>query len=276
MVGAIEELEKASALCERIGFADGETAVAACLLEPIAGFIGAEAAVFRVFSIVRETPSLATVVTLGIPDSVNDAYATRYFRLDPVRRLLRQRFRAPLSARGDERFEWSIDLPPSERGTRAEAVSRVRTRREEFLRYRNEFLWPNKLYHHLGFCIQGPRHPQAVLFDFHRAPQSLPFSRLEEARAKLVAVLLHAKIAARPAPIDAYESRDLSPRESEVAQAVVLGSSNKEVATALGISVRTVENHLRSIFAKLDVATRTRLAAKFHTGRAGAVGRAAV
>ena len=54
----------------------------------------------------------------------------------------------------------------------------------------------------------------------------------------------------------------LSAREIEVAAAVALGMSNKEVAASLKISVRTVENHMRSIFAKLRVSTRTRLAAK--------------
>jgi DNA-binding NarL/FixJ family response regulator len=58
----------------------------------------------------------------------------------------------------------------------------------------------------------------------------------------------------------------LSARELEVAEAVALGLSNKEVAASLNISVRTVENHMRSIFAKLSVNTRTRLAAKLHGG----------
>jgi DNA-binding NarL/FixJ family response regulator len=50
---------------------------------------------------------------------------------------------------------------------------------------------------------------------------------------------------------------------------VALGLSNKQIAATLDISVRTVENHMRSIFEKLGVTTRTRLAAKFYeaTGR---------
>jgi DNA-binding NarL/FixJ family response regulator len=56
----------------------------------------------------------------------------------------------------------------------------------------------------------------------------------------------------------------LSAREIEVAEAVALGLSNKEVAASLQISVRTVENHMRSIFSKFGVTTRTRLALKLH------------
>jgi len=60
----------------------------------------------------------------------------------------------------------------------------------------------------------------------------------------------------------------LTVREAEVAEAVANGLSNKQVAETLGISVRTVENHLRSIFAKSNVASRTALAAALR--RAGA------
>lgn len=49
----------------------------------------------------------------------------------------------------------------------------------------------------------------------------------------------------------------LSPREREVLQALVGGRRNKEIATALGISVGTVKTHLRHIFRKLSVADRT-------------------
>jgi DNA-binding NarL/FixJ family response regulator len=79
-------------------------------------------------------------------------------------------------------------------------------------------------------------------------------------------VFLQAKIAAswHTAAVSSDSTRggsQLSSREIEVAEAVALGLSNKQVAASLGISVRTVENHLRSIFAKLGVATRTRLVA---------------
>ena len=49
----------------------------------------------------------------------------------------------------------------------------------------------------------------------------------------------------------------LSERESEVLALVARGAANKEIARSMGLSVRTVEAHLRSIFAKLLVASRT-------------------
>lgn len=49
----------------------------------------------------------------------------------------------------------------------------------------------------------------------------------------------------------------LSDREAEVIQHLVQGQTNKEIARDLGLSVRTIEAHLRNIYGKLGVSTRT-------------------
>ena len=49
----------------------------------------------------------------------------------------------------------------------------------------------------------------------------------------------------------------LSPRELEVLRALTTGASNKEIASALGLSDGTVRIHLSNIFGKLDVDDRT-------------------
>ena len=46
-------------------------------------------------------------------------------------------------------------------------------------------------------------------------------------------------------------------REREVLDQLVHGRSNRQIATSLGISERTVKNHLRNMFAKLGVTDRT-------------------
>jgi two-component system, NarL family, nitrate/nitrite response regulator NarL len=48
----------------------------------------------------------------------------------------------------------------------------------------------------------------------------------------------------------------LTARESEVANLLSKGASNKDIAKALHISERTVKNHLRSIFSKIGVNSR--------------------
>lgn len=51
----------------------------------------------------------------------------------------------------------------------------------------------------------------------------------------------------------------LSSREWDVAQALSAGAHAPEVAVALGISVHTVRNHLKSVFRKLNVRTQAEL-----------------
>ena len=52
----------------------------------------------------------------------------------------------------------------------------------------------------------------------------------------------------------------VSPREREVLQLVVRGFHNREIADMLNIGENGVKKHLKGIFAKLDVATRTEAA----------------
>ena len=58
------------------------------------------------------------------------------------------------------------------------------------------------------------------------------------------------------------EAYGLTAREREVARLVVAGRSNPEVAAELSISVTTVQDHLKKVFAKLDVASRHALTAR--------------
>jgi two-component system NarL family response regulator len=51
-------------------------------------------------------------------------------------------------------------------------------------------------------------------------------------------------------------------RELEVIRLVVEGCSNDEIATALGITAKTVEAHLRRMFARLAIVSRTELATR--------------
>lgn len=52
------------------------------------------------------------------------------------------------------------------------------------------------------------------------------------------------------------QKKGLTPREKEVLCLLTTGCTNKEIATALFISEKTVKSHLNSIFRKLDVTRR--------------------
>ena len=56
----------------------------------------------------------------------------------------------------------------------------------------------------------------------------------------------------RPSPGSA-----LTPRESEVLALLAEGRSNSEIARELGLSLKTVQNHVSSVLAKLQVRDRT-------------------
>jgi DNA-binding CsgD family transcriptional regulator len=190
--------------------------------------------------------------SIGIPHGVKEAYLDRYINLDPIPRLLAGQFDAPQFANPRRRGEWSSERAHVPAGGYA----------QEFRRYRREFLLPNRFYRHIGFCVRDSAR-RVLALDFHRCQGARDFAPLEHARAHVVAAYLHAQVGSQR-PIAASPVVALSRRETQVAEAVASGLSNKHVAERLDISVRTVENHLRSIFAKCGVTTRTQLVARLH------------
>jgi DNA-binding CsgD family transcriptional regulator len=60
-------------------------------------------------------------------------------------------------------------------------------------------------------------------------------------------------------PGPAASSPRLTPQQWQVARLVAAGATNREVAARLQLSPRTVEHHLRQIFARLDVRSRVEL-----------------
>lgn len=61
----------------------------------------------------------------------------------------------------------------------------------------------------------------------------------------------------------------LSPRETQIAELVSRGKTNKEIAAELFLSDRTVETHVSNIFVKLGVSSRAAVAAAIASGGMG-------
>lgn len=72
---------------------------------------------------------------------------------------------------------------------------------------------------------------------------------------------LRRSLCAVPTPHPRSSDR-LSPRETEIARLVCVGKQNKEVAYITGLSIHTIENHLKRIFRKLRIQNRAALAYK--------------
>ena len=66
---------------------------------------------------------------------------------------------------------------------------------------------------------------------------------------------------------EATEEIKLSPRETEILELLCEGLANKEIADRLGISIETVRVHLKHIYEKLHVRSRTEAAMKYRDAR---------
>ncbi|MCZ4119993.1 helix-turn-helix transcriptional regulator [Streptomyces sp. H39-S7] len=60
-----------------------------------------------------------------------------------------------------------------------------------------------------------------------------------------------------------HEGQDLTAQQVRICELVAQGATNREIADRLVLSSRTVEYHLRNVFARLSVRSRTELAALF-------------
>ena len=87
---------------------------------------------------------------------------------------------------------------------------------------------------------------------------SAPRSGRNKTRAEL------ARIGGRAA-----SSVDLAQTEARVAELVAAGSTNREAADALFVSVHTVEANLKRIYRKLGIRSRTELASTFPSRPSG-------
>jgi DNA-binding NarL/FixJ family response regulator len=71
--------------------------------------------------------------------------------------------------------------------------------------------------------------------------------------SKVAEMVLESFLKNKPRPADETEREILTPREREIVQLLAEGKSTKEVAVALGLSVKTAETHRSNIMRKLGL-----------------------
>jgi DNA-binding CsgD family transcriptional regulator len=172
--------------------------------------------------------------------------------------------------------DWLVEMAPPERVWRVETMSdytplRTLKRREVYdCVYR-----PIKIDHFMAITVTASRHRRGVLLldrdrgeftDDERALGQLlipPLARLfrsVRARERLAARVHELERAVREVPRRRASPDgigELTPRELEVLEHVAAGRPDREIATILFVSVRTVQKHLEHVYEKLGVRTRT-------------------
>jgi NarL family two-component system response regulator LiaR len=97
--------------------------------------------------------------------------------------------------------------------------------------------------------------------DLHQAIRAIHDGEIQ-LHPEIMKKLIHRVKASEVEPDSALG--DLTPRELEVLSLIAQGQSNREIATALSISEKTVKTHVGNILSKLHLSDRTQAAIYAH------------
>jgi DNA-binding CsgD family transcriptional regulator len=125
--------------------------------------------------------------------------------------------------------------------------------------------------HHVLIARYAYSERETFLFGLHRASDQRRFSEADVARLGALLPVLGSTLSRIRLAEELEVLRErrnpgtpvlagLTHREREIATDVAEGLANKHIARRRGISVHTVENHLRAIFRKTGLDSRTKLA----------------
>ena len=131
-----------------------------------------------------------------------------------------------------------------------ESLEQHRLSGADFDRARTELLYGQKL--------RRQRRPVAAREQLRSALDA--FERFE-ARPWIDHTLAELRAAGHHVPPRRVPAVDtLTPQQAEISRLVAAGATNREIATQLLLSTRTIDHHMRNIFAKLGVRSRVELA----------------
>jgi DNA-binding NarL/FixJ family response regulator len=107
----------------------------------------------------------------------------------------------------------------------------------------------------MGF-IQKSDEPEAILETLHAVKTGHNILQARAMTDEATTRLLIAYLRSDRRDLQPNGGPDLSPRELEVLDCLLMGYSNRDIADALFITEQTVKNHMTSIMRKLSVTDR--------------------
>ncbi|GIE54183.1 hypothetical protein Ani05nite_77170 [Amorphoplanes nipponensis] len=108
-----------------------------------------------------------------------------------------------------------------------------------------------------GRDLRRRRRPGAAREHLRSAVETFRLLRAEPWAAQADVEL---RAAGAPVPPDPAGARELTAQQERIARLVADGATNREIAQQLFLSPRTIDHHLRNVFARLGVRSRTELA----------------
>ncbi|MEV4762263.1 AAA family ATPase [Micromonospora chokoriensis] len=163
----------------------------------------------------------------------------------PLRRALSARCHALLAPRGgpeaEQEFQRALRLHPTDAGT--------------FERARTELLF--------GQELRRSRRPRDARTHLHQAREM--FTLLGVGRWAEQATTELRAAGESVGPPDLPAARLLTGQQLRIAELVAEGATNREIAARMFLSTRTVDHHLRNVFHRLGIRSRTELARAFAT-----------
>ncbi|MFG1649404.1 AAA family ATPase [Micromonospora sp. NPDC049275] len=161
----------------------------------------------------------------------------------PLRRALSARCHALLAPRGgveaEREFRTALRLHPTEDGA--------------FERARTELLF--------GQELRRIRRPRDARGHLHQARETFTLLGADRWAEQATAELRAAGESVGPPDLPA--ARLLTGQQLRIAQLVAEGATNREIAARMFLSTRTVDHHLRNVFHRLGIRSRTELARTF-------------
>jgi ATP/maltotriose-dependent transcriptional regulator MalT len=213
----------------------------------------ADEAADRLFSLTSlQRPSAHVVIALhAIPDLVEVAVRTGR-QEQAVEPLARYRAWATTAATGSgaallARCEALLEQRPPDQGFR-EAIDRA-SALAPFQQARTELLYGEWLRRERR-RQEGRVHLRAAGALFHSIG-ALPWAQRAEAELRATGETIRKR---DPSTLD-----ELTPQELQIAGLVAEGMTNREIAAQLYLSPRTIDYHLRKVFSKLGIASRSEL-----------------